>query len=219
MKSQPNLADKIHRVKFGKWTKLEDLREQLARAAEGHADDFPQKMFAYLSAALDEKEEEIAKLSWIDCVAIFLAVQSRNLPNSTLPIIAAIKDTKGKPEKLAWDYPGRLWWYYTHLIAKAYGWTLEYVAELEIDDGLSLIQEILTDNQLEREFLWGMSEIAYPYDKATKKSRFTPLPKPYWMLPTTQEIKTYKIPMRFVPQGVVIDVEAQYKAKKAEQSS
>ena len=204
MISHTELTDRIHRVKFRRWTELEDLREQVARAADENADEFPKKIYAYLSVALDVKEDEISGLSWIECVSLFYATHEKNLPSSTLPLVS-VKVKESKHVKIEWDYPGRTWYLYAHLLANAYGWTLDVIGELEINDALALIQEVLTDEQLEREFLWGMSEVAYPYNKSTKQSKYHPLPRPNWMLPEVQEIKKVKIPKSMMPQGLILD--------------
>ena len=194
----------VHRVKFKRWAELEDKREQFVRAADENADNFPQKFFAYLSAALNVKEEELEGLHWIECVELFYKVYLANLPSPTLPLITATsKDLKSS--KLEWDYPGRVWFLYANILSSAYGWTLEYIAELEIDDALALVQEILTDQQLAKEFTWGMSEAAYSYNKSTKTSKFNPLPRPAWMLPAVREIKKIKIRKDLMPQGLIID--------------
>lgn len=206
MDAHENLTNKVHRVKFKKWAELEDLRESFIRAAEDNADNFPDKVVAYLSAALDIDKEELKNLDWVDSIELFYLVYSSNLPSVSLPIISDVPKEKKPQSKLDWDYDGRTWYSYAHMISSSYGWTLEYIAELEIDDALALIQEILTDRQLDREFLWGMSEIAYPYNKATKQSKFSPLPRPYWMLGKSKEVKKVRIPESMMPQGLIIDV-------------
>lgn len=203
--TEPKNLPEVHRVKFKGWTELEDLREQIIRAAEEKADEFPEKLFAYLSVALSLEKEEIQNLSWVECVNLFYAVHEANLPPSNLPLVTAVPKEK-KSQKEDWDYPGRLWFYYAHMLARAYGWTLDYIANLSIEEGLSLVQELLTAEQLEKEFQWGMSEIAYPYNSKTKKSKFNPLTRPYWMLPVAKPIENIRIPKKLMPQGLIIDV-------------
>lgn len=198
------LTSKVHRVKFRRWVELEDLREQVIRAVEDKAEGFPSRFHAYLSTALGIKTEEIRGLAWVDCLNLFYAVHNANLPPSHLPLVSATPKDK-KSQRDDWDYPGRLWFYYANLLAGAYGWTLDYIAELSIEDGLSLVQELMTSDQLKKEFEWGMSEIAYPYNSKTKKSRYSPLPRPYWMLPVAKEVKDVRIPKRLMPQGFIID--------------
>lgn len=205
MTTSDELTKKVHRVKFRRWAELEDLREQFVRAAEDGANDFPKRFIAYLSAALDVEEDELEGLHWTECVELFYAIYFSNLPSPTLPLIA-VKPKNIKPVQIEWDYPGRLWYMYAHMLSSWYGWTLEYIAELEIDEAIALVQEILTDEQLDREFEWGLSEVAYSYDKGTKKSKFNPLPRPQWMLAEAKPIKKIKIRKDLMPQGLVMDV-------------
>jgi hypothetical protein len=125
-------------------------------------------------------------------------------PRAKLPILTT-KHTK-EDKKLSWDYDGRTWNFYSHLLASNYGWTLEYIGKLGIDEVIAKIQEILTEEQLNKEFQWSMSEIAYPYNKSTKKSEFKPLKRPYWMLAEVTEIKKIKILKSLLPIGNVQDV-------------
>jgi len=67
------------------------------------------------------------------------------------------------------------------------------------------IQEILTDRQLEQEFFYSLSEIAYPYNKATKKGEFKPMPRPYWMRPAVRPTKTIRIKRNLLPVGYGVD--------------
>ncbi len=115
-----------------------------------------------------------------------------------------IKDKNEKP--IPWDYDGRNYYFYVHLLAKKYGWTKEYIDGMEVSDVFSFIQEALTDEQLEREFVYSLSEVAYPYNKSTKKNEYRPLERPSWMWIKAPQIKKIKIPKAFMPQGVVQDV-------------
>jgi hypothetical protein len=75
-----------------------------------------------------------------------------------------------------------------------------------VETVFQLAQEILVDKQLEREFLWSMSEIAYPYNKSTKRSEFKELTRPEFMWQKASEPKRFKIPVRLMPMGDVKDV-------------
>ena len=124
-------------------------------------------------------------------------------PKLELPITAPT-DEKSKEEP--WHYQNRTWNLYSHMLAKSYGWTMEYIANLPVLDALAHIQEILVDEQLEREFIYDLSEVAYSYDQRSKTSKHVPLPRPYWMRPKVkgiQEIKTFKIPASALPMGNV----------------
>jgi hypothetical protein len=75
----------------------------------------------------------------------------------------------------------------------------------DVDVALAHIQEILTDEQLEREFYWGTSEIAYPYNPTTKQSKFSPLTRPYFMAAPAPQLKRIQIPRGLMPVGEGID--------------
>lgn len=193
--------NRLPSLKFRAWIELEEQKEKLNKAAEEGNLEFSTLLVSFLSAALNIEPEPIDKLFWGDCLLLFLEVLRKNRPRIPLPIIVEFHKEKIKENE--WDYDGRLWHLYSHLLAKTYGWSLEYIAELDVDEALAKIQEILTDEQLEREFLWSMSEVAYPYDALTKTSKFNPLPRPFWMKPKVQTPKKTKILKSLMPMGMV----------------
>jgi hypothetical protein len=80
------------------------------------------------------------------------------------------------------------------------------IAELEVEDAFALLQEIETDKQLEREWAWQTNELAYPYNKDTKKSDFHPLPRPAWMRIKAGPPPKTRIPKKMMPVGNIIDL-------------
>ena len=186
-------------LSFRTYLELESLKKNLVEAVE--TGEFPDKVFAFLSTAsvsCDPKEK------WQNTVFSFLKTVRESQPNPNLPLI---KDSpKEKSKDAPWEYEGRSWAYWSHLLAKAYGWTLEYIGNLEFNDALARVQEILTDEQLDREFQYQLSEIAYPYNKSTKKSVFKPLPRPYWMKVSVEPPKMQKYRRDLLPVGLVQDV-------------
>lgn len=188
-------------MKFREWTEQEVRKEKLAKAVRDNTDEFPTYLIEFVSTALRVSPKWLEKLYWEDVVNAFYVILMK-FPVLDLPITKAYSvDTESKRE--SWDYEGRTWNYYSHLLAKHYGWTLEYISQLHVQDALARIQEILTDEQLEREFTYSLSEIAYPYDQSTKKSIFKPLPRPPWMRPAIKEVKMRKIPAYYIPVGTV----------------
>jgi hypothetical protein len=161
--------------------------------------EFPDRVFAYLSVASTVNEGE----AWTDTVSTLLKCFREFAPNQDLPLIKDATGEKGKPS--SWDYEGRGFWLWANVLCKAYGWTIEYVSDMDYNDAFTLLQEILTDEQLDKEFTYSLSEIAYPYNKSTKKNHFKPLPRPYWMKAVVSEIKKVKFHKEFLPQGMVID--------------
>jgi hypothetical protein len=185
------------KLSFRKWLDLESQKKNLVEAVE--KGEFPDRMFAFLStASVPFKENDV----WQNTVFSF-AEALKIQPDKKIPLLNdSPKD--GKP--VDWDYDGRSWPYWSHLISKAYGWTLEYIGELDVNEALARVQEILTDDHLDREFVYSLSEIAYPYNKSTKKNHFKPMPRPYWMKPAVQQMKTERFRKDMLPVGMIQDV-------------
>jgi hypothetical protein len=182
---------------FRKWLDLENHKKLIAEAVEGS--DFPDRVFDYLSTAFGDKKWE--KKPWKTPVSS-MADGFQKFNPKDLPILHPPKSE----EKSDTEYDGQTWNRMSHLMANAYGWTLEYIGELDVNDALGHIQEILTSEYLEQEFYHSHSEISYIYDKNTKKSNYKALPKPYWLRPTYDKpIKNIKIKKSWLPVGYVMD--------------
>lgn len=184
--------------KFRKWLELESYKEKIIKAADGG--DFPRALLKYLSVALGVRDRWIENADWPLLVSAFYVSLNKS-PKVELPITTPSGE---KPVTEDWSYDGRMWHLYSHMLAKAYGWTLEYISCLHVEEALAKIQEIIVDEQLEHEFVYGLSEMAYSYDKHTQKSKFIPLPRPSWMRPKAKPIKKFPIPVSMIPMGVVM---------------
>lgn len=182
-----------------KWILLEAQKEKIIKAV-GNGNDFPSELFSYLSTAFGGNYRWYEKADWTLIVEAFYLCISKS-PVLELPITLPSNETS---KEESWDYPARTWHLYSHLLAKNYGWTLEYISQLQVEEALATIQEIIVDDQLSREFEYGLSEVAYHYDKNTKTSRFVPLPRPHWMRPKIQPIKKTLIPKGMMPVGNII---------------
>lgn len=192
------------KAKFGKWTRLESIAAEIDKAVENDITKFPELVISYISTALLIPRKLLSSSPWQYVIYLYIFAKQINSPKK-IPILQG--KVSGKEDKpLGWDYPGRGWVYWTHLLAKEYGWGLEYIQGLDIDVALAHLQEILTEDQLNREFLWSMSEIAYPYNSSTKQSKFSPLKRPYFMASTAPEIKKIRIRKDLMPMGVIVDV-------------
>ena len=188
---------------FRQWIELENIKSKIIEAVENSHPDFPVYLLDYISTALGVSSKWFEKAEWIKIVELFYACLARS-PKVDIPLTSPSKE-KFKDDP--WTYEGRTWPLYSHLIAQAYGWTLKEISQLQVGSALSMIQEIMVDKQLEKEFQYGLSEIAYPYNKSTKKSVFKPLDRPYWMRPTFNpqiDIPRFKIPVGMMPEGVVV---------------
>jgi hypothetical protein len=188
-------------IGFRKWLTLENLKSELLSAAEDAS--FPDKVYSYLSAALEIPIEKLKKQPWENTVQTLMKAGNPVVLKDFPILRGATKNGKA----VDWDYPERTWVYYSHVLAKAYGWTLEYIADLEVNEAIAHLQEVFTENQLENEFAYSLSEIAYPYNKSSKKSEFKPMERPYWMKAKVSNVAR-KVMMRksMLPVGNVQDV-------------
>jgi hypothetical protein len=71
--------------------------------------------------------------------------------------------------------------------------------------------EIISDETSDREFAYRLSEVAYEYDTATKKSRYRPLRKPPWMVLGSEMTKEERkksiltdLRRDFLPMGEIV---------------
>jgi hypothetical protein len=208
----PELLARTVKRKFGTWQKCEGIRSKLIKAVGTNAVDVAKLTTAYVSTALPFIPQWVySKLSWKNTLLLYSVVVRRLEPKS-IPLLSSSTSKDG--ESPSWDYDGRTRIYMTHTLAKAYGWAVEYIENLDLDYALSLLQEIWTDEHLEREFSYSLSEIAYPYNPSSKKSTFKPMSRPYWMLAKVKAIKTFQIPKTLMPAGVSNDEMAQELVQK-----
>jgi len=187
--------------KFRRWIELEEHKGQVIRAIEEGNPEFPQTLVSFLSIALGLSEKYLLRVPWWSCMMAFYDVMRQNAPRIKIPLI--VESDSKKQKEQGWDYDGRSWHMYSNLLAKTYGWSLEYIANLEVSEVLPKIQEILTDEQLDREFYWSSSEVAYSYDSSSKTSKFVPLDRPYWMRPKVTAPKKVKLLKALLPVGAV----------------
>lgn len=195
------LVRKWGTYRLKQWITLESHKEKILKAVESGSTEFPKHLLTYLSTAFwGVNSKWYDQADWMLLVRAFSFCLSKS-PKVELPI-ASPSDEK-YPEA-DWDYPNRTWHLYSHMIAKTYGWTFSEISQLHVLDALATIQEIIVDEQLGREFQYGLSEMAYSYDKNSKTSKFNPLPRPHWMRKRIQPIKKTLIPASMLPMGNVI---------------
>lgn len=196
----------VVRHKLRAWLVLEDIQSKISKAAKaGDKDEFVSSLYSYVSTAFSIPVEELEQCYWLDIATAYAQGLALDNLNSNLPLIKPILD-KRPDESEMFDYPGRSWYMWANIFSSAYGWSLEYIAELDVNDAVALYQEILIDNQHEKEWDWMLSENAYSYDSNTKKSKFIPLNKPEWMR-TPREIKeipTFRIRKSELPVGLIL---------------
>lgn len=188
-----------YKPRFRRWIELEELKDKIIRAVGENSSEFPKHLVDFLSTALPFSSL-FNRLPWIYPMKAFVFLLKATSLDLDIPIA---KGSGGNQRKDNWDYEGRTWHLYSHILADAYGWTLEYIANLPVLEALSKVQEILTEKQLDKEFDWMQSEVAYRYDKASKKSYLQKLNRPAWMRPHMETIQRKKMPRYLIPVGAV----------------
>ena len=117
----------------------------------------------------------------------------------------AIDSSQVKNKKqIGWDYPERSWYIWVHVLGKTFGWSVEYIAELELDDAIALMEEICVQDQLDKEWQYSLTEFAYDAKSGTHK----PLPRPQWMsggfVDKKEELMKTIMPKHMIPVGNII---------------
>ena len=190
-------------VKFGRkllkeWLDLEEIRAKIIGAADRRSyTEVASAVKAYISAASGSEYKETI---WFDTLQNFENALGANSPTKPFPLLKSREKGKTMP----WEYEGRTWYYWLHIFSKEYGWTEEQIAKLDIDTAVGLLQEILITEQLEHEWQWSMTEIAYPYNKNTKKSEFQELPRPDWMRKIVPKPEKIMIRRDLLPVGLIV---------------
>lgn len=181
------------------WMKLEGIKENIIKSISENSDDFPVQILNFISCGLHLPIKYFEFSDWEKIIQSFYAIVIK-CPIVKLPITEPSNEHSQEDN---WDYPERTWNLYSHMLSSEYGWELEYISNLKVFDALALIQEILTQKQLDREFQHGLSEIAYPYNAQTKKSEFKALPRPHWMRARIMPVMKFKMPTSSLPVGNV----------------
>lgn len=194
------------------WLELEEINKKIIEAMKGKSMlEASSLICSYLSVITKLEEDKIKTFFWLDVADAYATILLACIPKTEFPLLMGKSD---KPETFIWDYEGRTWYKWSHLLAKSYGWSQEYIADLYFEDAIAFIQEVLIDEQMDKEWQWSLSELAYPYNKATKKSEFKALPRPSWMLgmrKPAEEIKPVKLPVSMIPMGIVLEWKANEK--------
>lgn len=181
----------VERPHLKKWLQLEQIRSENT--------DRIKAIITYLSVFLGVSEDEIDALTWIDTLTLYQKVMEYTRPSLKLPYL---ENPDKKSDDNPFNYPQRLWYSFAHLLASNYHWTLELIADLEVDDALAMVQEILIDMQLKREWEHSLSQLAYYADQQGAPIRFHPLPRPAWMM-VEQKIRLVRMPKSALPVGNV----------------
>ena len=195
----------VARARLGLFLDLEIILSRLENAAKN--DDsgaIADALFSYLSACIPEIDREMFNsMPWYEVINAYGSLASLNRIKGDFAIISR---QIGHSKPVPWDYPERTKTVWIHMLADAYHWSKIDIENLDVEDAVALVQEIQVDEQIQREFEHSLSEIAYQYDKASKKSKFVPLHRPPWMV-LRKELPKTRLPKAYLPMGKVITAE------------
>lgn len=185
---------KITRARLGQWLLLEQIR----RKPIG-----PEVVRSYL------KNSGLPPVgSGLELLRAYIELLKLNAPMMDFPMLHG--EGKSSREKvIPWEYDNRWAITWIHMIVKAYGWTRAEVLGLQLEEAFAYLQEVMVDEQLEKEFQHGLSEVAYAFDKTSNTSKLVPLHRPIWMNGPVSRIskKRKTIPAMWRPSGVIISQE------------
>lgn len=153
------------RLNLHGWISLQIKKEEISQSGDIALVD---KIFEFIHQGISLPLEEYEMLPWYFIGEAFQFIDRLNSPSKDFPFL---RPSEERPQEtvINWDYPGRTWYVWFNTFAKKFGWTKETIADLDIDDACGLMQEIVIDEQMEKEFLHSLSEISYPYNPSTKK--------------------------------------------------
>jgi hypothetical protein len=175
-------AHTVTRARLGGYLALQRAQRRIDEAGNrGEVKPITDGLYEYLCLAIPALERvEFDDAPWYEVVAAYVAVLDLN----TIPEREkyAILVGQGKDRTVPWDYPERDEILWIHTLATAYHWSKADIEALWPEEAVAYLQEIRAEEQYSREFAYSLSEVAYPYDKATKKSRYKPLDRPAWMV-------------------------------------
>jgi len=193
-------------MNFGSWLIEEELRGNIVISSKESIKTFPKDIYKYIGYSINPIVNVLfSRLPWEHTLQLMLLIFNKTKIDTNIPL-TRYQTKKEKIEEISWNYNGRMKHYLIHILAKTYGWDDTYIKKLSVDTALSYIQEIFVDDQLDKEFTHSLSEIAYVYNKNTKKSEFKPLSRPVWMQKEIKEVKKIKMLRSMLPVGNVQDV-------------
>ena len=155
-------------------------------------------LLAYLKEALPE-EIDLSSLPWFEITNLFLYIGSLNMLPSNIPLLKSLARDSAK---VPWDHKERPFIMWIHIIASTYGWSLTEIRSLWPEEAAIYVQEILLDEQLDREWDHMLSPVAHSADKSGKDV-YKRLQRPSWMAPRPRKQKLLR---KTLPQGHIINI-------------
>lgn len=193
---------KLEPAKLRKYLELEDIKFKLKEAIEARdTNKIVDLIILYVSIAISVSVDEVESINYKDISNLLISIEDVNKKHIDLPFLLYSGE---KREKGTIEYEGRSWWLWAFRFAERFHWSLEYIANLTVEDAMKLYQEYLIDEYENMSWQWMLSERFIGYDTATKKSKAIPLSKPQWMMGKPKEVKKVKIRKDMLPVGKVI---------------
>jgi len=135
-------------------------------------------LFSILASTIPVTRESFDSAPWQGIAEAISAVRAVNrIPDSNRFSILRFGQ---KGHVVPWDYPDRARILWVHQLGRAYGWTAEEILNLWPEDAIGLLQEIVADEQFDREFSHSLSELSYTWNKQGQ-GKYRPLDRPGWM--------------------------------------
>lgn len=196
---------RIPRARLGRFLDLQAVENRLDEAVKDQdTGGIADALFQYLQVVLPSLDAgEFFEWPWWEVVRAYQEVKLQNtLPDMEQFAILIHRERGGRQPP--WHYEGRSKLALLNIFARAYHWTLDQIERLWPEQAIALLQEIVADQVYEREFYYSLSEVAYRYDRATKKYRYQPFRRPSWMtlMVNPGDIITH-MPERVLPVGLV----------------
>ena len=188
--------------KLRKWLELEDVKFRIYEAVEDKdRDKVVNLIYLYVSTAIGIETNTMLELPYREVLTAFNEIAKINVIDIDLPFMRI--PVREKIEDTGYEYDYRSWWSWANIFSKQFGWSLEYIADLNVNDGLCLYQEYLIDKYHERDWQWMLSERYVGYDEHTNSSKINAYPKPDWIQPKVKPVKPTKIPIDLLPVGII----------------
>ncbi len=193
----------VHRARLGQYLRIQEAVSRLHDAStEGDNRSIVDALLAFFQVTIpDLTRDQLVENNWIVIATAFASIQALNALDINFALFK-FADESGLP--VPWEYPERMRYYWVHLIASAYHWHIERIEDLWPEDAIAFLQEIIAQEQYEREFVHSLSEVAYQFDQASKKSRYKPLLRPAWMIARDPKQLITKLPRALMPVGNVV---------------
>lgn len=196
----------ISRARLGGFLRLQQARESINRGVEEAANGWiVDGIFEFLRVSIPDLEASKFYTSpWHDVFYAYSQIEELNrLPHGAEFAILKFP-TKTSHRSVPWDNPLRAVIIWIHLIAKNYSWSRSEIEHMWPEEAIAFVQEIMADEQMDREFVHMLSAVAYEYNKTTKKSQYRPLARPMWMVMQSVDDVITMLRKDFLPVGNVI---------------